>query len=42
VSAAQKKHKKNTSDSLQSITIVGVGSAAGMESPHIFLAREWS
>ena len=38
-SAARKKHEKNTSDSRQSITIVRVGSAAGMEGPHIFLAK---
>ena len=38
-SAAQKKHKKNTSDSRQSITIVRVGSAAGVEGPRIFLAK---
>jgi hypothetical protein len=38
-SAAQKKHKKNTSDSCQSITVVRVGSAAGVEGPHIFLAK---
>jgi hypothetical protein len=37
-SAAQKKHKKNTSDSRQSITIFRVGSAAGVEGPRIFLA----
>jgi hypothetical protein len=38
-SAPQKKHNKNTSDSRQSITIVRVGSAAGVEGPHIFLAK---
>jgi hypothetical protein len=39
-SATQKKHEKNTSDSRQSITIVRVGSAAGVvEGPHIFLAK---
>ena len=39
-SAARKKHEKNTSDSRQSITIVRVGSAAGVvEGPHIFLAK---
>jgi hypothetical protein len=38
-SAARKKHEKNTSDSRQSITIVRVGSAAGVEGPRIFLAK---
>ena len=38
-SAAWKKHKKNASDSGQSITIVRVGSAAGVEGPGIFLAK---
>ena len=39
-SATRKKHEKNTSDSRQSITIVRVGSAAGVvEGPHIFLAK---
>ena len=39
VSAARKKHEKNTSDSRQSITIVRVGSAAGVEGFCIFLAK---
>ena len=39
-SAARKKHGKNTSDSRQSITIVRVGSAAGVEGPFIFLAKK--
>ena len=34
-----KKHEKNTSVCRQSITIVRVGSAAGVEGPHIFLAK---
>jgi hypothetical protein len=38
-SAARKKHEKNTSDSRQSITIVGARSAAGVEGPCIFLAK---
>ncbi len=38
-SAAQNKHEKNTSHSRQSITIVRVGSAAGVEGPGNFLAK---
>ncbi len=38
-SAARRKHEKNTSDSRQRITIVRVGSAAGVEGPRIFLAK---
>ncbi len=38
-SAARKKHEKNTSDSCQSITVVRVGSAAGIKGPRIYLAK---
>ncbi len=38
-SAAKKKHEKNTADSRQSITVVHLGSAAGVEGPRIYLAK---
>ncbi len=38
-SAAEKKHEKNTADSRQSITVVRLGSAAGVEGPQIYLAK---
>jgi hypothetical protein len=39
-SAARKKHEKNTLNSRQSIMVVRVGSAAGVEGLRIFLAKE--
>ncbi len=38
-SAAKKKHEKNTADSNQSIAVVRLGSAAGVEGPRIYLAK---
>ncbi len=35
----RKKHEKNTADSRQSITVVRLGSAAGVEGPRIYLAK---
>jgi hypothetical protein len=39
VSAAKKKHEKNTAGSRQSITVVRLGSAASVEGPQIYLAK---
>ena len=38
-SAAKQKHEKNTSDSRQSVTVVRLGLAAGVEGPRIYLAK---
>ncbi len=38
-SGVKKKHEKHTANSCQSISVVHLGSAAGVEGPRIYLAK---
>ena len=39
-SKSKRKHEKNTSDCRESITVVLVGSAANVDGPHFYLAKD--